>query len=620
MVFSNINKKVEYEEKENIDNNDKNHSAATFEIELLDTDIIVAIGKPNTMYLDYKIIFFSLYLVYKDKIVSKIGLYEIESDNLDKYLDEDGDLNIEILEMPLLYSFITSDYLVDKTTDKVTVDKEVKTPVKEDKLTLQPEVYDESKSETWIESYLKSNKYTIKENKGDGDCLFFVIMDALSEVDSSITVESLRKTLAENVTDKLFSGYKELYDSYMKSIKGDNDKLKELQSENKNLAEQMKVTKDRTYQSELTKRAKEIKEEYERIKEEKSITNQMLGELKFMKGIKNKDGLKKKIQTCEFWGETWSISTLERVMNIKLVLFSEEAYSNNDIDNVLQCGQLNDDILERKGIFRPNYYILAEYTGYHYRLIKYDNKEHLSFTEIPNKIKELIVYKCMETQGGVYNLIPEFKEYKKLVDNKVDDDFKEMAQTSQGLYTDNIVFQFYSKSNDKPLPGKGSGETIPKEQVKEFSELSKIPSWRKMLSNFWEEEFELDGRKWLSVEHYYQGSKFKTNNNKYYLEFSLNSGSVLSKDPVMAKTAGSKTGKQGSKQIRPPDIKMDEDFFTSGRNTEEMNRAQLAKFMQSDKLKQVLTATKNARLMHYQRGAEPVEFTNLMKIRNDLLK
>ena len=132
MVFSNINKKVEYEEKENIDNNDKNHSAATFEIELLDTDIIVAIGKPNTMYLDYKIIFFSLYLVYKDKIVSKIGLYEIESDNLDKYLDEDGDLNIEILEMPLLYSFVTSDYLVDKTTEKVTVDKEVKTPVKEE--------------------------------------------------------------------------------------------------------------------------------------------------------------------------------------------------------------------------------------------------------------------------------------------------------------------------------------------------------------------------------------------------------------------------------------------------------------------------------------------------------
>ena len=67
MVFSNINKKVEYEEKEIIDNNDKNHSAATFEIELLDTDLIVAIGKPNTKYLDYKIIFYQENVPIYDK-------------------------------------------------------------------------------------------------------------------------------------------------------------------------------------------------------------------------------------------------------------------------------------------------------------------------------------------------------------------------------------------------------------------------------------------------------------------------------------------------------------------------------------------------------------------------
>ena len=51
-----------------------------------------------------------------------------------------------------------------------------------------------------------------------------------------------------------------------------------------------------------------------------------------------------------------------------------------------------------------------------------------------------------------------------------------------------------------------------------------------------------------------------------------------------------------------------------------MNRAQLAKFMQSDQLKQMLIATKDARLMHFQRGSEPIEFTNLMKIRSDLVK
>jgi len=619
MVLSKINKKIDYLDKEKIDVNDINYSAALFEMTIFNVNIVVAIGKANMEYIDNKIIYFSLYLVNKDKIVSKIGLYEIDSDNVDKYLDDDGDLNLEILEMPVLFSYVTEDYLMEKSKEKE-VEKNVevvkKALVKEDK-----DIYDESKSEKWIEKYLKSNKYTIKDNEGGGDCLFYVIVDALSGVDSSISVDSLRKTLADNVTDQLYLGYKELYDSYMTSIKNDTEKLRELQSENKNLAEQMKLTKDREYQSELVKRAKVIKEEYERIKEEKSISNQMLAEVKFMKGIKNKEGLKKKMKTCEFWGETWSISTLERVMNIKLILFSEEAYENKDFDNVLQCGQLNDDILEKKGIFRPNYYILTEYNGYHYKLIKYDNKEHFSFAEIPNKIKEMVVYKCMETQGGVYNLIPEFNEYKKLIDIKTkDDDLLTMEQTSQDLYRDDIVFQFYSKSNDKPLPGKGNGEKIPKEKVKEFSELSKIPSWRKKLSNFWEEEFELDGHKWLSVEHYYQGSKFKNNNNKYYLEFSLDSGSNLSKDPVMAKAAGGKTGKLNNKQFRPPDIKVDDDFFTTDRNIEEMNRAQLAKFMQSDQLKQMLIATKDARLMHFQRGSEPIEFTNLMKIRSDLVK
>ena len=619
MVLSKINKKIDYVDKEKIDVNDINYSAALFEMTLFHVPIVVAIGTPTMEYVDNNILYFSLYLVNKDKIVSKIGLYEIDSDNVDKYLDDDGDLNLEILEMPILFSYVTEDYLIEKSKEKeVEKDIEVvkKALVKEDK-----DVYDESKSEKWIEKYLKSNKYTIKDNEGGGDCLFYVIVDALSGVDSSISVDSLRKILADNVTDQLYLGYKELYDSYMSSIKNDTEKLRELQSENKNLAEQMKLTKDREYQSGLVERAKVIKEEYERIKEEKSISNQMLGEVKFMKGIKNKEALKKKMKTCDFWGETWSISTLERVMNIKLILFSEEAYENKDFDNVLQCGQLNDDILEKKGIFRPNYYILAEYNGYHYKLIKYDNKEHFSFTEIPNKIKEMVVYKCMETQGGVYNLIPEFNEYKKLIDLKTkDDDLLTMEQTSQGLYTDDIVFQFYSKSNDKPLPGKGNGEKIPKEKVKEFSELSKIPSWRKKLSNFWEEEFELDGHKWLSVEHYYQGSKFKNNNNKYYLEFSLDSGSNLSKDPAMAKAAGGKTGKLNNKQFRPPDIKVDDDFFTTDRNIEEMNRAQLAKFMQSDQLKQMLIATKDARLMHFQRGSEPIEFTNLMKIRSDLVK
>ena len=218
----------------------------------------------------------------------------------------------------------------------------------------------------------------------------------------------------------------------------------------------------------------------------KNTSNELLKEFKFMKGIKNLSDFKKKIQTCDFWGDTWSISTLERLLNIKLVLFSHEAFESGDKDGVLQCGQLNDSVLENKGVFKPKYYILTDYNGSHYKLIKYDNKNILTFEEVPDKIKEMIVLKCMEGTGGVYNLIPKFVEYKKLIQTSSEDndekmDMENVESSSYGLYDSGTVFQFYSKSGDKPLPGKGSGEKIEKENIKEFSKLASIPSWRKII-------------------------------------------------------------------------------------------------------------------------------------------
>jgi len=195
---------------------------------------------------------------------------------------------------------------------------------------------------------------------------------------------------------------------------------------------------------------------------------------------------------------------------------------------------------------------------------------------------------------------------------------EEMSEKSPEItgnldYNPRIVFLFYSKSMDKPYPGSGSGESMIAEKKAEYKELSMIPQWRKKLSNFWISEFDLDGHRWASVEHYYQGSKFKEENPDIYLQFSLDSGSELSKDPLLAKSAGGKKGMINGK--RTPSV--DADFFPLRLN-QEMFAAQEAKFTQNAELEALLKATKEAKLMHFTRGKPPVFFENLVRIRSSL--
>jgi hypothetical protein len=56
---------------------------------------------------------------------------------------------------------------------------------------------------------------------------------------------------------------------------------------------------------------------------------------------------------------------------VKLVLLSREMWLMGDLENVLQCGQLNDEVLEKQGTFEPQYYIILDYSGQHYQIITY---------------------------------------------------------------------------------------------------------------------------------------------------------------------------------------------------------------------------------------------------------
>ena len=132
-----------------------------------------------------------------------------------------------------------------------------------------------------------------------------------------------------------------------------------------------------------------------------------------MKEVTNLAEFKEKLKTCYFWAETWAINTLESYLNIKMIILSSQNYANRDSHNVLLCdtGFVNDSVLKQDS-FEPDYYIITDYTGSHYKLITYKDNHIFSFNQIPDKIKNMIVKKCMEKNSGIYSFIPNFRKLK----------------------------------------------------------------------------------------------------------------------------------------------------------------------------------------------------------------
>jgi hypothetical protein len=486
-----------------------------------------------------------------------------------------------------------------------------------------------SSRNNWIQNYLKNPNYEIHLIAGDGNCFFSTIIEAFTQIGRITTIEKLRKLLSDELTDEIYQQYRSVYTALDGQIRNYNKELDQIKHTiEQDLKMRSQKTKNNKELESLKEEANILKTQYSNLLAKKKQTQNLLySTVGNLSNITTFEQFKEYIQTSDYWADTWAISTIEKKLNIKMIILNEESFKQNDLNSVLNCGETNKDI-QTKGVFTPEYYIITTYSGNHYQLVSYFGKKILKYSEIPYHIKVLVIKRCLERNSGIYYLIQEFRDLKVSLGiepdegnpqaEKEEDEELEMSGYSN-LYDPTIIFMFYSKSNKKPFPGNGSHEEIPKDKLGEFSTLATIDEWRKKLDDSWTDlKFTLDGKDYASVEHYYQSSKFKNSHPDFANLFSLNSGSPISKDVDLCKGAGGKNGKYKKEQIRPKDYKIDPDFYPT-RNKEERKRALHAKFTQNLDMKQILLNTKNAKLVQYVSGSNSKPDIELMELRKQLM-
>ena len=350
MVLSRLNPYIEYMDKRTLEEKDNNLDTILYEIVIKNymMNILIAFGKGS---INYDILYFPIYLINVDKFVSQIGIFEYQltmnNNNKDTHYElynNDGRIKIEKLGEPLLYSFVTKEYLMPYQVMKYINNKPL-----------------------WIQTLMNDKKYDLIDTETNGygcdsDCLYTALKIALSEIRKFVSVINMKSIIINNVTQNVFNYYKNKYENNIKKIQSIKLEIKALQENNKIIENKIKNTLSRNEKLIYVNDAENNIEYFNKKKKELIYVTKKYKNNSFMKGINTIQQFKEVIKTNNFKPDKWVISVLERELKIKIVLFSEDEYAYNDLYNVINCElcELCDYYIENK-VFNPEYYILIKY-------------------------------------------------------------------------------------------------------------------------------------------------------------------------------------------------------------------------------------------------------------------
>lgn len=180
---------------------------------------------------------------------------------------------------------------------------------------------------SWINDYTDDKGFELVPVSGNGDCFFTAVQKAFEYKGSNVSVSKLRQFVANQMTQDIYNVYYTVY----------TDANKERDSE-------------------------------------------MMMRMMFMQGVGDLETLKRVVLTSRFWANETAISILEKGLQIKFILFSEQRYTSHEFPCVLSAEVIDDEL-------DPNWYIFLNYTGAHYDLVTYHGMSRLKPEQVPTCVR-----------------------------------------------------------------------------------------------------------------------------------------------------------------------------------------------------------------------------------------